>query len=220
MNYPAWDFHANPNLKPEESTGYDVGFEQSILANRAEFGATYFHNGIRNLISYAHDPFYPSDPNAFWSINISRAKIDGVETFVAFKLLSNVTLRTDYTYTVAMDESLHQELVRRPKHKASLGAQWQATEALSLSATLIHIGEFWDYTRDNAAVYQLYAPGYTVVNIAASYDLGGGLTAFSRIDNLFNEQYQDPTGFLRPGLGVFAGVKIAVNAADLGGLRN
>jgi vitamin B12 transporter len=30
---------------------------------------------------------------------------------------------------------------------------------------------------------------------------------FGRIDNLFNERYQNPTGFLRPGLGIFCGVR-------------
>ena len=39
----------------------------------------------------------------------------------------------------------------------------------------------------------------------SSYDLGNGLTAYARIDNLLNRHYQDPIGFLRPGLGVFAG---------------
>jgi hypothetical protein len=27
------------------------------------------------------------------------------------------------------------------------------------------------------------------------------------VGNLFNEHYEDPTGFLRPGIGVFMGVK-------------
>jgi vitamin B12 transporter len=32
---------------------------------------------------------------------------------------------------------------------------------------------------------------------------------FARIDNLFNLHYQNPTGFLAPGLGVFGGVRFA-----------
>ena len=30
-SFPAFDFFANPNLRPESSTGYDVGFEQALL---------------------------------------------------------------------------------------------------------------------------------------------------------------------------------------------
>ncbi|WP_163220154.1 TonB-dependent receptor domain-containing protein, partial [Citrobacter freundii] len=39
-------FVANPNLRPEKSTGYDVGFEQPVFNNKVRFGATYFHNDI------------------------------------------------------------------------------------------------------------------------------------------------------------------------------
>jgi vitamin B12 transporter len=54
---------------------------------------------------------------------------------------------------------------------------------------------------------RLTAPGYTVVNVAANYKVDDHATVFGRIDNLFNEHYEDPTGFLRPGIGVFTGVK-------------
>jgi outer membrane cobalamin receptor len=53
------------------------------------------------------------------------------------------------------------------------------------------------------------ANGYTIVNLAGSYDLGNGLSAYARIDNLFDRHYQDPIGFLRPGLGIFAGMRMA-----------
>jgi outer membrane receptor protein involved in Fe transport len=53
----------------------------------------------------------------------------------------------------------------------------------------------------------------TLWNLAGSYDLGNGLTAYAWIDNLFDRHYQDPIGFLRPGLGVFAGLRVAFDAA-------
>jgi vitamin B12 transporter len=56
---------------------------------------------------------------------------------------------------------------------------------------------------------RLTAPGYTVVNVATSYKLNEHATLFGRVDNLLNEQYQDPTGFLRPGIGAFAGIKLS-----------
>ena len=214
VNYPAFFFYANPNLKPEESKGYDAGFEQALFAGRAGFGATYFHNDIENFITYeATAPAYTT------YVNIGNAKIDGVETFVTFKPLSDLTLRADYTYTMAMDAHLSEELLRRPKHKASLTANWQASGALTLSGTLIYVGDFVDTDR-YGLIPRLNTPGHTVVNVAGSYDLGGGLTAFARIDNLFNESYQDPTGYMRPGFGAFAGMKVSLTASDLPTERN
>ena len=63
----------------------------------------------------------------------------------------------------------------------------------------------------------LGASRYTLVNLAGSYDLGHGVTAFARIDNLLDRHYQDPIGFLHQGLGVFGGVKVAIDAASWGG---
>jgi vitamin B12 transporter len=214
VNYPAYDLYANPNLKPEVSSGYDLGFEQWALGRRLQFGATYFHNDITNLITLGHVPGSP-DPFAYWATNVNQAAIDGVETFVAFKPRSDVSVRVDYTYIMAMDAIAHTELLRRPKHKVSVQAKWQATEKLNLSATVIHAGDAMDYLRDSAIYTPVKWPGYTVVNVAADYDVGGGVTVFSRIDNLFDEHYQAPSGWLRPGIGAYAGLKISVEAAEL-----
>ena len=46
-------------------------------------------------------------------------------------------------------------------------------------------------------------------HIAAEYDVGKGVTLFTRADNLFDRRYEDPTGFQRPGFGFFAGVRIS-----------
>src|SRR5258706_3094577 len=207
VSFPAFNFFANPNLKPEESIGYDAGFEQSIFGH-VTFGATYFHNDITNLI----------DSNGKTFVNITKAETYGVESFIQFRPLAGLALGGHYAYNIANDETLHETLLRRPKHKASLTASWQATETLLLSGTIIYKGAFIDGNRD-FSIPRLRASDYAIVNVAGSYMFDRELTAFARIDNLFNEQYQDPTGFLRPGLGVFGGIKVAVDVADALGER-
>jgi vitamin B12 transporter len=51
-------------------------------------------------------------------------------------------------------------------------------------------------------------PGYTIVNIAANYTINQWVTAFGRIDNLFNERYENPNGFLAPGFGIYGGIRV------------
>jgi vitamin B12 transporter len=46
-------------------------------------------------------------------------------------------------------------------------------------------------------------------NLAANYTVNEYTTVFGRIDNLLHERYQNPTGFDRPGLGVFGGIRVA-----------
>jgi vitamin B12 transporter len=211
VSFPAFNFFANPNLKPERSFGYDAGFEQNLGSERARFGATWFSNDFSDLIAI--------NPAGTSNANIASAHAYGIESFAAYDPLPGLRLRADYTYTLAMDSVLHQQLLRRPRHKASLTASWDVTEAASVSATVVYIGARTDGNRD-FSIPRLEAGGYTVVNLAGSYDLGNGFAAFGRIDNLLDRTYQDPTGFLRPGLSVIGGIKMALYsdgaAADRG----
>jgi vitamin B12 transporter len=204
QNFPSFNFFGNPDLKPETSVGYDLGFEQTALEKRVQFGATYFHNDIDNLITIN------GTRTSFQ--NVGRATTYGVESFLAYTPWEPLTLRADYTFLIAKNDILDQELLRRPKHKTSLNAAWHITEAAVLSATLLYVGPWFDVNRAGT-ISGVPANGYTLVNLAGSYDLGNGVTAYARIDNLFDRHYQDPIGFQRPGLGVFGGLRVAFDAA-------
>ena len=86
-------------------------------------------------------------------------------------------------------------------------ASWKPLDKLSLSTTLVFVGTFIDGNRD-FSIPRLTAPGYTLVNLAANYEVNENFSAFGRIDNLFNVRYQNPTGFLAPGLGAYAGLRM------------
>ncbi len=202
QDFPSFNFFGNPNLKPETSIGYDLGFEQTALERRVQFGATYFHNNIDNLIT-TNDAFTTFE-------NVSQATTYGVESFLAVTPWEPLTLRADYTFLIAKNDLLDQELLRRPKNKVSLDAAWHVTDAALLSATIVYVGPSRDVNRAGT-ITGLTASGYTLVNLAGSYDLGNGVSAYARIDNLLDRRYQSPIGFLRPGLGVFAGVRLALD---------
>jgi vitamin B12 transporter len=204
VNFPAFFFFANPNLKPEESVGYDAGFEQPLFNDRVRFGSTYFHNDITNLIQSVSDPITFSST----LVNIGRATTEGSESFVAATITDRVRIRADYTFTRAVDIDAGLELLRRPKEKWSANVIWNPIDPLTLSATVLHTGSFIDANRD-FSVPRLLAPGYTVVNFAVNYVVTDQVKVFGRIDNAFNVHYQNPTGFLQPGLGVFGGVRVA-----------
>ena len=190
-------FRGNPDLKPEESKGYDLGFEQILFDRRLSFGSTYFHNDITNLIAF-NDTFTSE-------INKPSATTHGVESFAKFRASDTVTLRFDHTFTVALDDSTGAELLRRPKHKAALSGDWQATEQLAFSATLLYVGERVDV--NPVTFVNERVGGYATVNLAAGYALNGTWRFFGRIENLFNKGYEDPDGFQRRGFGAFVGAK-------------
>ncbi len=203
QNFPDFNFFANPDLKPEESTGYDAGFEQPLFNDRVRFGSTYFHNSISDLINYA---VFPNGSSTY--VNVGLATTEGTENFVSAKVTDRLQVRADYTFTRAIDVSTGAQLQRRPKEKWSATATWLPMDPLTLSATVLHVGDWIDVSR-NGMTSGLVAPGYTIVNLRGDYAIDDQIKLFARVDNLFNLHYQNPTGFLAPGLGVFGGIRVA-----------
>ncbi|MFG1203491.1 TonB-dependent receptor [Xanthobacter aminoxidans] len=206
-------YYGNVNLQPEESEGWDAGFEQKAFGERVLFGMTYFHNNITNLISY--------DPVTFQNVNISSAVSQGVEAFVAVKVTDRIDARVDYTYTdvvgyvppgqpfgaaCAPINATSCYPLRRPNNKVSLTLGWRPTDELDLAASLVYATSWWDIVRLTSNYID--QPGYTVVNLAANYRLNAVTTVFGRIDNLFDQTYENPNGFLAPGFGAYGGVKL------------
>ncbi len=193
-------FFANPNLRPETSTGYDFGFEQTWLSEELQFGATYYRNIFKNLI----------DSNEYFTtlVNVGRAHSDGVESYIAYRPINAYSARLDYTYTESFDDIANTGLLRRPKHKATLRNTWHATSDLSLDATILYTGTWLDNNREFTNFEPLNAPGFTTVNIAGNYQVNGSLAVYARINNLFDRHYEEPIGFLQPSIGAFAGVKV------------
>jgi vitamin B12 transporter len=205
-DFPAFDFFGNPNLRPETSTGLDAGIEQSLAEGHGAVGATYFANRIANLIDI--DDTFTS------YTNIGMARTYGLESFMSLVPFDGFSVRADYTYTIAKNEITQQDLLRRPRDKVSLSATLQVTPQLLLSATLVSVGPWHDIDRSGART-GLLANGYTIVNLAGTYDFGQGMKAFARIDNLLDRQYQNPIGFRRPGLGMIGGLEVQFGSGGL-----
>ena len=201
VSFPDFNFFANPNLKPEEAAGWDAGFEQPLFKDRVRFGATYFHNDITNLIQFT------STGTSSTLINVGQATTSGWELFAGAVVTDRIKVRADYTFTRAIDDITGLELLRRPRHKASFTTLWNPIDPLTLSATVLHVGDWKDIARSGFPS-NLPTKGYTVVNLAGNYKVNGNVTAFARIDNLFNEHYQNPLGFERPGFGIFGGIRV------------
>jgi vitamin B12 transporter len=188
----------NPNLRPETSKGYDFGFEQPLFNDRFRLGLTRYGNKIENLIA--------SDRTFTTLVNVDESDIRGYEAFAALVVNSQLSFRTDYTYT-RIEATSDLAIVRRPPHKYSVTALWSPIMPLQLSATVVTTSGWRDLDRVTFATID--QPGYATVNLAANYQVNDNVKAFGRIDNLFNRHYESPNGFLRPGFGAYAGISVA-----------
>ena len=114
-----------------------------MLPGRIAIGATYFANKITNLIDI--------NDTATSYVNIGLARTFGLESFMSLTPWDGFSVRADYTYTIAKDETTQIDLLRRPRDKFSISATLQATPALLLSATFIYTGPWVDTNRAGTA---------------------------------------------------------------------
>lgn len=190
-------FRGNPNLQPEESRGYEAGFEQSVLDSRVRFGAVYFNNDIANLISCGFTT----------CTNVLQADTWGAESFFAVDVTDKVETRVDYTFT-RVENTTKQfigALTRRPKHKVDAEVVYRPTREAQVTFGAAFIGPATDV--DFVTGAPAYKGGYTLFNVAGSYQLSDRWEVFSRIVNLFDRQYEIADGFRGPGLEAFLGAK-------------
>ena len=108
-------FVGNPDLKPEESTGWDVGVEQALFSDRLVVDVTYFNADLENEIISTFD----TDQLSF-SVDNADGESDrqGVEVSLSASPLDNLNITASYTFTDAEDPDGEEE-VRRARHIAS-----------------------------------------------------------------------------------------------------
>ena len=184
-------FIANPDLKPEKSTGWDVGIEQDLGA-KATVGLRYFENDVRDLITFSFVA-----PN-FTQTNIDRARTRGIEATLEVRPVENLTLWANYTWLAeAKNLTTSAKLLRRPEQSGSAGASYRFFDRVDLSTTVSLVGERDDI--DPASFATVQNPSYAKWDVALSVDVHKNLRVFGRVENLLDDPYQEARGF--PALG-------------------
>lgn len=203
-------FRGNPDLRPEESTSWEAGFETDVPAfaqpRFASFGATYFHSLIRDLINFN---------SAFSSLeNIDRARIEGVELFLTLRPASWLEVTGSWTWTDARDRRTDQRLARRPENVASLTARIAPHPRVVIAPELVFIGpspETASYANSGAFLGGLrYNRSGTLLNATASYRASDEVTLFIEGRNLLNSRFEPANGFGYPGPSLLVGTRLAL----------
>ncbi len=198
--YELYSSYGNENLDAEKSKGWDVGFEQDIYKGNVTIGLTYFEQTFEDRIDYDFITWAYAQQQG-------DTKTSGVETFVTWQPLDNLTLSANYTYTDTEDPD-GKRLARRPLNKVSASARY------SLGKALFNLDCRWVGKRD-ASPYAFDKDGnavetldsYTLVNLALSYEMTEQIQIFGRIDNVFDEEYEEVWSYATPGLSGYAGMK-------------
>ena len=202
-----------PNLQPEKSQALDVGIEQTLPNDRGSISVGYFWNRYRNLILSVFDPTICTAPGSFGfcAQNAGLAKAEGVEVSTKLKLyrdgrwVKNLDLHIQYTYAATRDISGGSDarLPKWPLHQISTVLSYQPLDSVRANIEGRYVGERFGNTGNGNPT-----PSFVVWNLSASYDVTKSIQAYLRLDNIFNEKYEETLFFGTPIRSIFGGVRI------------
>lgn len=189
---------SNPNLQPENSLGWDIGFEQTLWHDKLLFGASYFDIDFDDLIIFRSNGY----------VNLESAESRGVESFIEINPLRGLIIKGNYTYMRTRDNSTGLEQLRRPAHKGNFELNYQYNDKAMFNLNMIIVGNRDDMDFSSFPFSRVELPGYVTVNLAGHYNFTPLIQAFVRIDNIFDKQYQEVLGYGTSGIAAYGGIQL------------
>lgn len=195
----------NPNLQPEKSQSFDVGIDQFFFDNRVKMSGGYFWNRYRDLIQNIRSEAVCGrgflGPN-FCPVNVASAKSQGWEGLVNIVMvqekpwMKRLELRGQYTRTLTRDLITTERLERWPVDQASLSVFYEPVDPLSAIIDFRFVG-----------AQTQRVDSFGVVNLAVNYKISEQIQAYVRVDNLFDEEYEEVLYYGTPGRSIFGGIR-------------
>jgi vitamin B12 transporter len=210
----------DPEIRAERATSWEFGVEQELLPRRLSVWATFFDQRFRDMILY--DAGTP--PGAPTYLNGAAGRARGLESGLTYVVSPGVQASASYTYldTKATDDgnmpsasfASGDRLIRRPQHSAALALHARAFDRAILGGSLTYVGTRDDVDFTLTPEQRVELPAYTILDLAGEVEIlqpgtgRPGVSATVRVENLFNERYDQVVGFVGRPRGVFGGVRL------------
>lgn len=193
---PESRFTGNPDLQPETSLGFSVGYEQKL--DNFEISIDFFRSELKDEITTLFNPDFTTTV-----VNLeTESTRKGVEIATKWKPVDTLYLGGSISFLDSEENDV--EEIRRPDFLASFDATWIPIEPLYLTLTLDHTGSQLD--TDFATFSNVKLDAYTLLGANIRYNVSDVVSVYVRGTNLLDEDYQDVVGFATAGRGVFTGL--------------
>ena len=184
--------YGNPDLKPENTLSYDIGFGYRDIT------LTYFETKTKDMIDFdtAVWRYYNAD---------ATSKIKGLEIDYRSNIGESILYSVGYTYLDAKDAK-GKMLQRRPQNTIKASVDYYGIKDLHVGINGEYIGKRVEY---DYGTYDVKAQTgrYTVVNLVGNYTLNNNFSFYAKIENLFDKYYQTVDGYATAPLSAYAGIK-------------
>ncbi|HSN68811.1 MAG TPA: TonB-dependent receptor [Thermoanaerobaculia bacterium] len=191
-------FFGNPDLEPERSTSWELGWDGESEAGR--ISATLFSNDFDQLI------VYDNVRNRFENVGAGRA--DGLEVGAETALGERLRIAASWTWLRTEEQETGLPFLRRPEQSGSLSARW-SSGPWAAGASLVHVGERADLT-DLFPWGRVTADAYTTADLVLERRIGADVVPFVKVENAVDETYEEVFGYPSPGRRAIVGVRVQV----------
>jgi catecholate siderophore receptor len=179
---------ANLNLDPETSFSFELGTKWNLFGDRALLSASIFR--IEKDQVRVPDPAFPG----FNTLG-GRQRVDGAEIEFSGEILPGWSVRGSYAFldsqTVESSPAgpiVGQPLILTARHMGTFATSYDVTERLNVGANVISTGQ---RLGQNTPGSFLIAPGFTIVDLSAKYEIADGVIARLVVNNLFDVLYYE-----------------------------
>lgn len=194
------NFVGNPDLKPETSTSFELGWDQTFA--QGTVSVTYFHAALEDEIRTVFSQF------PFTAENLAGdSERSGVEFSTRWTPNDRWTVDMMATHTQTTDKTSGQDEIRVPDLTGSVSAMWTPAliEGLTVRGAVDYVGSQQD--TDFSTFERVTLDAYALASLTASIPLHEGVALTVRGENLFDTDIVDVVGYKMPGAGLFVGVK-------------
>jgi outer membrane receptor protein involved in Fe transport len=202
FSVPFGIFQANPELKPENLKGGELGFDVQTQALRLQL--TGYYNRIDDLLTFRNLEFSELPPGFFFgsrNINAGEARSRGFELEAEWQLGAGFSTQVAYTYADSQiteseldPASVGKQIGGVPRNRAYLALTYQSPLGWRVTPQFRWVEASF---ADNA--HTLPVDQQNIVSLAASYPLNDTFEAYLQIENLLDEEYiADNSGFNPP----------------------
>ncbi|SIS70205.1 TonB-dependent receptor plug domain-containing protein [Phaeovulum vinaykumarii] len=174
--YQLFSIYGDAGLQPEESLTAELGVEKR-WGTRASLKATAFYLEADNLIGFDPLAVACGQPWGCYAQVPGVSRRSGVEIEGRLALREGLDLSLAYTYTDSARSG--PDWAQVALHDLRVTAEAQLTPLLSGSLAVQHVAGRPTGLED-----------YTVVDAGMAYDLGTGRSAYLRVENVFDTEYQ------------------------------
>jgi outer membrane cobalamin receptor len=191
----------NPELEPEKTNNFELALQHDLLDGRSTVEFLLYRVDAKDFIERGLSGV---------AENFEELRFQGVELNGTYTSGENLRLRMAYTYLDSENRGENAEtnaVQNRPEHKLSLRADYDFATGTRFYGAYMYVADALALSR-SAPVETTEVGDYNVFDLGVSQSLfNDRVRLIGRVENLFDENYQESFGFPQPGRRFYIGAE-------------